>query len=151
MVDEQVAAIRAALPGTPILSYSCKFASAFYGPFREALSSAPKQGDRSSYQLLAGNLREALREADQDLAEGADMLMVKPGLPYLDVVSAVRERTGVPLAVYQVSGEYAMIKAAAEAGYLAERAAVLESLTAFRRAGADLIITYFAKEAATWL
>lgn len=156
MMDRQVAAIRARLDdagytGTSILGYSAKFASAFYGPFREALDSTPQFGDRRAYQMPAPNAREALREVEADVAQGADFVMVKPGLAYLDIVHRIRQRFDVPLAVYQVSGEYAMIKAASQAGWLDERAAALESLVAFKRAGADLVITYFAKEAAGWL
>jgi porphobilinogen synthase len=156
MMDGQVAAIRAGLDaaghqGTPILAYAAKFASAFYGPFREAAESAPQFGDRRAYQMDAANGREALREVELDVAEGADMLMVKPAGAYLDVIRAVRERYELPLAAYQVSGEYAMLKAAAQNGWLDERRAALESLLAIRRAGADMIITYYAKEAARWL
>jgi porphobilinogen synthase len=151
MMDGRVAAIREALPETPILSYSAKYASAFYGPFREAADSAPAFGDRRGYQMDPPNVREALRECELDLAEGADALMVKPALPYLDVIRAVRERFDAPLAAYSVSGEYAMLKAAAAAGHLDERAAALESLTAIRRAGADLVISYWTKELAQWL
>jgi porphobilinogen synthase len=156
MMDHQVAAIRAALDDAghgdvAILSYAVKYASAFYGPFREAAESAPAFGDRRAYQMDPPNIREALREAALDVAEGADMLMVKPAGPYLDVVRRVRERFDLPLAAYQVSGEYAMLKAAAERGWLDERRAALESLVGIRRAGADLIITYFAKDAARWL
>jgi porphobilinogen synthase len=156
MMDGQVGAIRAALDAaghgsTAILSYAVKYASAFYGPFREAAESAPAHGDRRGYQMDSRNAREALREAELDVREGADMLMVKPAGPYLDVLRQVRDRFTLPLAAYQVSGEYAMLKAAAERGWLAERRAALESLTAIRRAGADLIITYYAREAARWL
>jgi porphobilinogen synthase len=156
MMDGQVAAIRHALDESghqdvAILSYAVKFASAFYGPFREAAESAPAFGDRRAYQMDPPNAREALREAALDVAEGADMLMVKPAGPYLDVVRAVRERFDLPLAAYQVSGEFAMIKAAAERGWLDERGAAMESLLAIRRAGADLVITYFAKDAARWI
>ena len=156
MMDGQVAAIRAALDaaghhGVPVLSYSTKFASAFYGPFREAVASAPAFGDRAGHQLPAGNAREALRESMRDAAEGADMLMVKPAGPYLDVIQRIRRRTTLPLAAYQVSGEYAMLEAAAERGWLDRRKAALESLTAIRRAGADLVITYYAKDAARWI
>jgi porphobilinogen synthase len=150
MMDGRVAAIREALPETPILAYSAKYASAFYGPFREAAGSAPAFGDRRGYQMDPPNVREALRECELDLAEGADALMVKPALPYLDVIRAVRERFDAPLAAYNVSGEYAMLKAAAAAGHLDERAAALESLTAIRRAGADLVISYWTKELAQW-
>ena len=156
MMDGQVGALRSALDGAghtdvAILSYASKFASAFYGPFREAAESAPSFGDRRAYQLDPANAREALREADLDVAEGADMLMVKPAGPYLDLVRQVRDRHALPLAAYQVSGEYAMLKAAAERGWLDERRAALESLLGIRRAGADLIITYYAKQAAAWL
>ena len=156
MMDGRVGALRGALDleglqDTPILAYSAKFASAFYGPFREAAESTPAFGDRRSYQMDPGNAREALREALLDVQEGADMVMVKPALAYLDVIARVRERTELPVAAYNVSGEYSMIKAAAAAGYLDERAAALEMLTAIRRAGADIIITYYAKEAAAWL
>jgi porphobilinogen synthase len=156
MMDGRVAAIRegldaAGLNETGIVSYSAKFASVFYGPFRTAADSAPASGDRKGYQLDPANGREALRESLQDEDEGADILMVKPGLPYLDVVARLRERTDLPIAVYQVSGEYAMLKAAAAAGAFDETAALLESLLAFRRAGADLIVTYGATDAARWL
>ncbi len=155
-MDGRVGALRSALDGeglsdTPILAYSAKFASAFYGPFREAAESAPAFGDRRSYQMDPGNAREALREALLDVEEGADMVMVKPALPYLDVIARIRDHTQLPVAAYNVSGEYSMVKAAAAAGYLDERAAALEMLTAIRRAGADIIITYYAKEAAEWL
>lgn len=156
MMDGQVAAIRAALDAAghthvAILSYAAKFASAFYGPFREAAESTPAFGDRRAYQMDPANGREALREVELDVAEGADMIMVKPAGAYLDIISAVRQRYHLPLAAYQVSGEYAMIKAAAQLGWLDERRAALESLIAIRRAGADMIITYFAKDAARWL
>jgi porphobilinogen synthase len=151
MMDGRVAAIRAELPETPIVSYAAKYASAFYGPFREAAGSAPSFGDRRGYQMDPGNVREALRECELDVAEGADVLLVKPALPYLDVVRAVRERFDLPVGAYNVSGEYAMIKAAAAAGHLDERTAALESLTAIRRAGAEIVITYWAKELAAWL
>ncbi|HET8607290.1 MAG TPA: porphobilinogen synthase [Gaiellaceae bacterium] len=151
MMDGRVGAIREALPQTPIVAYSAKYASAFYGPFREAAGSAPSFGDRRSYQMDPGNLREALRECEQDVAEGADALMVKPALPYLDVIRAVRERFDLPLAAYNVSGEYAMVKAAARAGWLDERQAALESLTAIKRAGADVVISYWARELSSWL
>jgi porphobilinogen synthase len=150
MMDGRVAAIREQLPQTPIVAYSAKYASAFYGPFRDVADSAPSIGDRRGYQLDPGNVREALRECALDVAEGADVLMVKPALPYLDVVRAVRERFDLPLAAYNVSGEYAMIKAAAAAGDLDERAAAVESLTAIRRAGADIVVTYWAKDFARW-
>jgi porphobilinogen synthase len=151
MMDGRVAAIREQLPDTPIVAYSAKYASAFYGPFREAAESAPSFGDRRSYQMDPANVREALRECELDLAEGADAIMVKPALPYLDVIRAVRDRFDAPLAAYNVSGEYAMVKAAARHGWLDERQAALESLTAIKRAGADLVITYWAKELAGWL
>jgi porphobilinogen synthase len=158
MMDGRVAAIRAALdgegfPALPIMAYSAKYASAFYGPFREAADSAPRGGasDRRGYQMDPANAREALREVAADIEEQADILMVKPALPYLDVVRIVRDATDLPLAAYNVSGEYAMVKAAAAQGWLDERAVVLETLTAIRRAGADITITYHAKEAARWL
>jgi porphobilinogen synthase len=151
MMDGRVAAIREELPETPIVAYSAKYASAFYGPFREAAESAPAFGDRRGYQMDPANVREALRECEQDVAEGADVLMVKPALPYLDVIRAVRERFELPLAAYNVSGEYAMVKAAAAKGFLDERQAALESLTAIKRAGADLIISYWTKDLAAWL
>jgi len=151
MMDGRVAAIRERLPTTPLIAYSAKYASAFYGPFREVANSAPAFGDRRGYQMDPGNVREALRECEQDVLEGADMVMVKPALPYLDVLRAVRDRFDLPLAAYNVSGEYAMVKAAAAAGDLDERAAAIESLTAIRRAGADVIFTYWAKEFASWL
>ena len=156
MMDGRVGAIRAALDedgrsDTPILAYSAKFASAFYGPFREAADSTPAFGDRRGYQMDPANGDEALREALLDVQEGADMVMVKPALPYLDVVRRVKDATRLPVAAYNVSGEYAMVKAAAAAGYLDERAAVLEALTSIRRAGADIVITYHAKDAARWL
>ncbi len=156
MMDGRVAAIRSALDdagleATPIVAYSAKYASAFYGPFREAAGSAPAFGDRRGYQLDPANVREALRECELDVAEGADILMVKPALPALDVIRAVRERFGLPLAAYNVSGEYAMLKAAAARGWLDERQAALESLTAIRRAGADLVVSYWTKELADWL
>jgi porphobilinogen synthase len=156
MMDGRVAAIRAALDEdghneTPILAYSAKFASSFYGPFRHAADSAPAFGDRRSYQMDPANRDEALREVRLDIEEGADIVMVKPALPYLDLIRTVKDQTAMPVAAYHVSGEYAMIKAAAAAGYLDERAAVLEALTCIRRAGADIVITYHAKEAARWL
>jgi porphobilinogen synthase len=150
MMDGRVGAIREQLPLTPVIAYSAKYASAFYGPFREVADSAPAVGDRRGYQMDPGNVREALRECEQDIAEGADMLMIKPALPYLDVIRAARDRFDHPLAAYNVSGEYAMIKAAAAAGDVDERAAVVESLTAIRRAGADVVFTYWAKEFAGW-
>ncbi|HST26399.1 MAG TPA: porphobilinogen synthase [Gaiellaceae bacterium] len=156
MMDGRVGAIRRALDdagydSTPIVAYSAKYASAFYGPFRDAAGSAPSFGDRRSYQMDPANVREALRECELDLAEGADVIMVKPALPYLDVIRAVRERFDVPVAAYNVSGEYGMIKAAAARGWLDERQAALESLTAIKRAGADVILTYWAKDLASWL
>jgi porphobilinogen synthase len=156
MMDGRVGVIRRALDDeglseTPILAYSAKFASAFYGPFRDAADSAPAFGDRRSYQMDPANGSEALREARLDVEEGADILMVKPALPYLDLIRTIKDDTGLPLAAYNVSGEYAMLKAAAAAGYLDERSAVLEALTSIRRAGADVVITYHAKEAARWL
>src|SRR4051812_38054286 len=156
MMDGRVGALRAALDEhgldeTPIIAYSAKFASAFYGPFREAADSAPARGDRRGYQMDPANALEAEREAELDAAEGADVVMVKPALPYLDVIRRVKERTRLPVAAYNVSGEYAMIKAAAAAGLLDERAAVLEALTGIRRAGADIVITYHAKDVARWL
>jgi porphobilinogen synthase len=151
MMDGRVAAIREVLPQTPIVAYSAKYASAFYGPFREAADSTPAFGDRRGYQMDPANVREALRECELDVAEGADALMVKPALPYLDVIRAVRDRFDLPLAAYNVSGEYAMVKAAAAEGWLDERQAALESLTAIRRAGADLIVSYWTKELAAWL
>jgi porphobilinogen synthase len=151
MMDGRVAAIRAELPETPIVAYSAKYASAFYGPFRVAADSTPAFGDRRGYQLDPANLREALRECELDLAEGADVLMIKPALPYLDVIRAARDRFDAPLAAYNVSGEYAMIKAAARAGHMDERAAAVETLTSIKRAGADLIVSYWTKELAGWL
>jgi porphobilinogen synthase len=151
MMDGRVAAVRAELPDTPIVAYSAKYASAFYGPFREAADSAPAFGDRRGYQMDPANVREAVRECEQDVAEGADVIMVKPALPYLDVLRAVRERFHLPVGAYNVSGEYAMIKAAAAKGFMDERQAALESLTAIKRAGADLVISYWTKELATWL
>ena len=156
MMDGQVAAIRSALDDAghtdvAILAYAVKYASAFYGPFRDAARSAPAFGDRRAYQMAPPNAREALREAKLDEDEGADMLMVKPAGPYLDVIHRVREATDLPLAAYQVSGEYAMLKAAAERGWIDEPRAAMESLLGIRRAGADLVITYYAKAAARWL
>ncbi len=151
MMDGRVAAIRERLPHTPIVAYSAKYASAFYGPFRDVAGSAPSFGDRRGYQMDPGNVREALRECELDIAEGADVLMVKPALLYLDVLRAVRDRFDLPLAAYNVSGEYAMLKAAAAAGHLDERATAIESLTSIRRAGADIVFTYWAKEFAGWL
>jgi porphobilinogen synthase len=156
MMDGRVAAIRKALDAAgylnaPILSYAAKFASAFYGPFREAADSAPQFGDRRSYQMDGANLREALREIELDIEEGADMVMVKPAMPYLDVIAAARTRFGVPLAAYQVSGEFAMIEAAARNNWIDRERVILESLQSIRRAGADIILTYFAKDAARLL
>jgi len=156
MMDGRVAAIRKALDAagfaqTPILSYASKFASAFYGPFREAADSAPQFGDRRSYQMDSANLREAMREIELDLEEGADMVLMKPAMPYLDVVHAARQRFGVPMGAYQVSGEYSMLHAAFEKGWLDPKRAMLESLLGIRRAGADFIVTYFAKDAARLL
>jgi porphobilinogen synthase len=151
MMDGRVGAIREALPHTPLIAYAAKYASAFYGPFREAADSAPAFGDRRGYQLDPANLREALRESEQDVAEGADVLMIKPALPYLDVIRATREKFDLPIAAYNVSGEYAMLKAAARAGWLDEQTAVLESLIAIRRAGADLIVSYWTKDLAAWV
>jgi porphobilinogen synthase len=151
MMDGRVGAIREELPDTPIIAYSAKYASAFYGPFREAAESAPSFGDRRGYQMDPANVREALRECEQDIGEGADVLMIKPALPYLDVIRAARERFDLPLAAYNVSGEYAMVKAAAAKGFLDERQAALESLTAIKRAGADFVISYWTKELASWL
>jgi porphobilinogen synthase len=156
MMDGRVGAIREELDGegfavTPILAYSAKFASAFYGPFRDAAGSSPAFGDRRGYQMDPANGREAVREAMLDVEEGADMVMVKPALAYGDVIGAVKQATGLPVAAYNVSGEYAMVKAAAAAGYLDESAAVLEILTSLRRAGADTIVSYHAKDAARWL
>ncbi|MGI8604324.1 MAG: porphobilinogen synthase [Verrucomicrobiales bacterium] len=156
MMDGRVAAIRSALDAADfrevsILSYAAKYASAFYGPFRGALDSAPRSGDKKTYQMDPANAREALREAALDEAEGADMIMVKPAGPYLDVIAAMRKATTLPVAAYQVSGEFLMIKAAAAAGWLEEKDAVLESLLGIRRAGATVIVTYFARQAAEWL
>jgi porphobilinogen synthase len=156
MMDGRVRAIREALDdraleSTPILSYAAKYASAFYGPFREAAGSAPSFGDRRGYQMDPANVREALRECELDLDEGADALIVKPALPYLDVIRAAREAFDAPIAAYNVSGEYAMVKAAARGGWLDERQAALESLIAIKRAGADLIISYWTRDLATWL
>jgi porphobilinogen synthase len=156
MMDGRVGAVRAALDDagletTPILAYSAKYASAFYGPFREAADSAPAFGDRRGYQMDPANAREALRECEQDVREGADLLMVKPALPNLDVIRAVRDRFDLPIGAYNVSGEYAMVKAAAASGWMDERAAALESLTAIKRAGADVVVSYWTKELAGWL
>jgi porphobilinogen synthase len=156
MMDGRVGTIRSALDeegfaDTPIMAYSAKFASAFYGPFRIAADSAPAFGDRRGYQMDPANGDEAVREARLDVEEGADILMVKPALPYLDLIRRIKDDTSMPMAAYNVSGEYSMLKAAAAAGYLDERTAVLEALTSIRRAGADIIITYHAKDAARWL
>src|SRR3954469_11536682 len=156
MMDGRVGALRAALDEhglaeTPLIAYGAKYASAFYGPFREAADSAPQSGDRKGYQMDPANALEAVREAKLDADEGADIVMVKPALPYLDVIRRVKDATGMPVAAYNVSGEYAMVKAAAERGLLDERAVVLEALTGIRRAGADIVITYHAKDVATWL
>jgi porphobilinogen synthase len=156
MMDGRVGALRRALDDencadTPILSYASKFASAFYGPFREAADSAPQFGDRKAYQMDGANLREAMREIDLDLEEGADMILMKPAMPYLDVVRAARERVDVPIGAYQVSGEYSMLQAAFQKGWLDHDRAILESLLGIRRAGAGFIVTYFAKEAARLL
>ena len=156
MMDGRIGVIRHQLdeeghPDVPIIAYSAKYASAFYGPFREAAESTPGFGDRRGYQMNPANVREALREVRLDAEEGADMVMVKPALPYLDVIRAVREDVDLPIAAYQVSGEYAMLKAAATNGWIDERTTALEALTAIRRAGADVILTYFAKDAAAWL
>ena len=156
MMDGRIGMIRHQLdeeghPDTAIIAYSAKYASAFYGPFREAAESTPEFGDRRGYQMDPANAREALREVRLDVEEGADMVMIKPALPYLDVIRTVRDQVDLPIAAYQVSGEYSMLKAAAQNGWIDERAAVIETLTAIRRAGADVVITYYAKEAATWL
>ena len=156
MMDGRIGSIRFQLdeeghPDVPIIAYSAKYASAFYGPFRDAAESTPEFGDRRGYQMDPANAAEAVREAELDLEEGADMLMVKPALPYLDVVRRVKDATGAPVAAYHVSGEYSMLKAAAANGWIDERAAVVEALTSIRRAGADAIVTYYAKEAAAWL
>jgi porphobilinogen synthase len=153
MMDGRVAAIRSALDAagksnTPILSYASKFASAFYGPFREAAGSAPQFGDRRSYQMDGANIREAMREIEQDIAEGADMILMKPAMPYLDVIHEARQRFDLPIGAYQVSGEYSMLHAAFARGWLEPERTMLESLTGIRRAGADFIVTYFAKDAA---
>jgi len=156
MMDGRVGAIRTLLDGhkfenIPILAYAAKYCSGFYGPFREAADSAPKSGDRRSYQMDPANAREALKEVALDLEEGADMVMVKPALPYLDIIRAVRDRFDVPVGAYNVSGEYAMVKAAAQKGWIDEKRVVLEILTGIQRAGADMILTYYAKDAARWL
>ena len=156
MMDGRVAAIRGALDeagysNTPILSYAAKFASGFYGPFREAADSAPQFGDRRSYQMDGANIREAMREIEEDIEEGVDMIMIKPAMPYLDVIAAARDRFDLPLAAYQVSGEYAMIEAAAQNGWIERERVMMESLLGIRRAGASIILTYYAKVAARWL
>ncbi len=156
MMDGRIGSIRFQLdeeghPGVPIIAYSAKYASAFYGPFRDAAESVPASGDRRGYQMDPANAAEAVREAELDLEEGADMLMVKPATSYLDVVRRVKDATGAPVAAFHVSGEYSMLKAAAANGWIDERAAVLETLTSIRRAGADAVVTYYAKEAAKWL
>jgi len=156
MMDGFTAAIRKGLDDAgfayvPIMSYAVKYASAFYGPFRDAAESAPKFGDRKTYQMDPANRREALREAQSDIEEGADLLIVKPGMPYLDIIADIRQHFPVPVVAYNVSGEYAMVKAAAQNGWLDEKSVVLEMLTGMKRAGADLIITYFAKDVACWL
>ena len=156
MMDGRIAAIRAALdaagkPNTPIMSYASKFASAFYGPFREAADSAPQFGDRRTYQMDGANLREAMREIEQDIAEGCDMLLMKPAMPYLDVIREARNRFDLPMGAYQVSGEYAMLQAAFQRGWLEPERAMMESLLSIRRAGADFLVTYFAKDAAKLL
>jgi porphobilinogen synthase len=156
MMDGFVQAIREALDAagfqdTPILSYAAKYASSYYGPFRDAAESSPQFGDRRTYQMDPGNVREALKEIQLDVAEGADMLMVKPALAYMDIIWRVKEATDLPVAAYNVSGEYSMIKAAALNGWIDEQRVVLETLTSFKRSGADLILTYHAKDAARWL
>ena len=156
MMDGRVGAIRSQLdeeghPNVAIIAYSAKYASAFYGPFREAAESTPEFGDRRGYQMDPANVLEGVREAKLDLAEGADVVMVKPATPYLDVIRMVKEETGAPVAAFHVSGEYSMLKAAAQNGWLEEQSAVLETLTAIRRAGADLVFTYYAKQATAWL
>jgi porphobilinogen synthase len=156
LTDGRVGALRAALDEhglaeTPLIAYSAKYASAFYGPFREAADSAPQEGDRKGYQMDPANALEAVREAQLDADEGADIVMVKPALPYLDIIRRVKDATGMPVAAYNVSGEYAMVKAAVAQGLLDERATVLETLTGIRRAGADIVITYHAKDVARWL
>jgi len=156
MMDGMVATIRAGLDNkgfqdVPIMSYAVKYASAYFGPFRDAADSTPSFGDRSTYQMDPGNAREAIREALLDVDEGADILMVKPGLAYMDIIRSVKEATNLPMAVYNVSGEYAMVKAAAERGWIDERRVVMETMLNFRRAGADLILTYHALDVARWL
>jgi porphobilinogen synthase len=155
-MDGRIGAIRRALDTagfgqTGILAYTAKYASAYYGPFRDALDSAPQFGDKKTYQMDSANAREALKEAALDLAEGADIIMVKPALAYLDIIARLRRYAPVPIAAYNVSGEYAMIKAAAQQGFIDEKAVILETLTGIKRAGADLILTYFAKQAAPFL
>jgi porphobilinogen synthase len=156
MMDGRVGAIRSQLDdeghsNVPIVAYSAKYASAFYAPFRKAAESTPEFGDRRGYQMDPANALEGVREAELDLAEGADVLMVKPATPYLDVIRRVKDKTGAPVAAFHVSGEYSVLKAAARNGWIDEERAVLETLTAIRRAGADLVFTYYAKDAATWL
>jgi porphobilinogen synthase len=151
MMDGVVGALRAVLPKTPILAYAAKYASAFYGPFRQAAESAPKTGDRQTYQMDSGNADEALREIQLDLDEGADIIMVKPALAYLDVLRRAKEKFGCPMAAYNVSGEYAMVKAAGERGWIDEKRVILEILTSIKRSGSDFILTYFAREAAEWI
>jgi porphobilinogen synthase len=156
MMDGRVQYIRHALDeigsiDTPIMSYAAKYASAFYGPFRDAAGSTPQFGDRKTYQMDPSNRREALREIQADISEGADIIMVKPALPYLDIIRDVRENCQLPIAAYQVSGEYSMIKAAAEKGWIDEQRAVIETLTSIKRAGADIIISYYAPDIAGWL
>ncbi len=156
MMDGRIGSIRYQMDeeghsDVPVIAYSAKYSSAFYGPFRDAAESTPEFGDRRGYQMDPANAAEAVREAELDLDEGADMLMVKPAVPYLDVVRRVKDATGAPVAAYHVSGEYSMLKAAAANGWIDERAAVVETLTSIRRAGADAIVTYYAKEAAAWL
>jgi porphobilinogen synthase len=151
MMDGVVGALRAVLPKTPILAYAAKYASAFYGPFRQAAESAPRFGDRQTYQMDAGNADEALREIQLDLEEGADIIMVKPALAYLDVLRRAKEKFGCPMAAYNVSGEYAMVRAAGERGWIDEKRVVLEILTSIKRSGSDFILTYFAREAAAWI
>jgi porphobilinogen synthase len=151
MMDGAVGALREALPKTPILAYAAKYASAFYGPFRQAAESAPRFGDRAGYQMDVANAEEALREIDLDIREGADIIMVKPALAYLDVLRRAKEKFGWPMAAYNVSGEYAMIRAAGERGWIDEKKVILEVLTSIKRAGADLILTYFARGAAEWI
>lgn len=151
MMDGVVGALRAALPNTPILSYAAKYASAFYGPFRQAAESAPQFGDRQSYQMDVANADEAIREVELDLREGADIIMVKPALAYLDIIRRAKEKFGCPMAAYNVSGEYSMIRAAGERGWIDEKKVILEILTSIKRAGTDFILTYFARGAAAWI